>query len=587
MVLAFGDHRLDIKRRELRRGTELIDLEPKVFDLLAFLVQNRDRVVSKDDLLREVWGGLIVSESALTTRINAVRRALGDDGTAQRLVRTFNRKGIRFVGEATEISDPAAPAPDGTPAEPPTAADMPSGAREITQPLIDNHKFWSRANAIGAATGILCILALIAATANWYSPWFTTTIYVPPRLSFAVLPFTILGVHEQQLANAITQDVTTDLSQADDMLVISYSIATAYHDNKLNAAQIGRKLRVRYIVKGTVQRMGNLTRVNVLLIDAQTNAHLWADRFDEAIDDIVLLQNELRKRIVGAITANIVAMAAREPTEKPDAIDYIIKGRAIRLSPVNADNRAKAVDMFERALALDPSSVSARLYLAQELIGLGISRLGLRQDFARGRRLVEEASAAAPDSSLARLLKGRISEIEGRCKEAIVEWTKILSSNHAAAAYGAIGGCKLWLGELNAAIMFEEKAIGLSTRENPTQWLFYWRIAVAYLLQSRVDQALEALERANAQNPKVGDVHVLMAAAYGLKGENDRATAELLEARRLLANLPNPGPERQRYSSIVHLKDSLFWKALRIATGPELLDATVFAGLRNAGMPER
>src|SRR4051812_9273798 len=101
MALAFGDYRLDIKRRELRHGTELIDLEPKVFDLLTFLVHHRDRVISKDDLLREVWGGRIVSESAMTTRINAVRRAVGDDGTAQRLVRTFTRKGIRFIGDAT------------------------------------------------------------------------------------------------------------------------------------------------------------------------------------------------------------------------------------------------------------------------------------------------------------------------------------------------------------------------------------------------------------------------------------------------------------------------------------------------------
>src|SRR5215469_2753874 len=104
MVLAFGDHRLDIKRRELRRGGELVGLEPKVFDLLVFLVQHRDRVVSKDDLLEVIWGGRIVSESALTTRINAVRRALGDDGAAQRLVRTFTRKGVRFVGHVTEIA---------------------------------------------------------------------------------------------------------------------------------------------------------------------------------------------------------------------------------------------------------------------------------------------------------------------------------------------------------------------------------------------------------------------------------------------------------------------------------------------------
>ena len=112
MVLAFGDHRLDIERRELRRGAELIAIEPKAFDLLVFLVHHRNRVVSKDDLLQAVWGGRIVSESALTTRINAVRRALGDDGAAQRLIRTFTRKGVRFIGEVAEMPDQAPPAAD-------------------------------------------------------------------------------------------------------------------------------------------------------------------------------------------------------------------------------------------------------------------------------------------------------------------------------------------------------------------------------------------------------------------------------------------------------------------------------------------
>jgi TolB-like protein len=109
VILAFGDHRLDIARRELRRGNELVAVEPKVFDLLAFLVRHCDRVVTKDDLLQAVWGGRIVSESALTTRINGARRAIGDDGSAQRLIRTFIRKGIRFVGEVREIVDRALP----------------------------------------------------------------------------------------------------------------------------------------------------------------------------------------------------------------------------------------------------------------------------------------------------------------------------------------------------------------------------------------------------------------------------------------------------------------------------------------------
>jgi TolB-like protein len=120
MVLVFGNHRLDLARRELRRAGELVAIEPRAFDLLAFLVQHRDRVVGKDDLLQGVWGGRIVSDSALTTRINAVRRALGDDGASQRLIRTVTGKGVRFVGEVTEAPEPAV-----TPADKPSIAVLP------------------------------------------------------------------------------------------------------------------------------------------------------------------------------------------------------------------------------------------------------------------------------------------------------------------------------------------------------------------------------------------------------------------------------------------------------------------------------
>src|SRR6267143_5153782 len=198
MVLAFGDHRLDM--------------------------QHRDRVVSKDDLLQGVWGGRIVSESALTTRINAVRRALGDDGTAQRLVRTFTRKGIRFVGEVTEMSDPAAPTASDPPSRTPTAA---------------------------------------------------------PRLSIVVLPFTNLSndPEQQYFADGITEDVTTDLSRIQNSFVISRNTAFTYRNKPVDTKQIGRELGVRYVLEGSVRRSGNKVRVNAKLIDAETDAHLWAERF--------------------------------------------------------------------------------------------------------------------------------------------------------------------------------------------------------------------------------------------------------------------------------------------------------------------
>ena len=206
MALAFGDYRLDIKRRELRHGTELIDLEPKVFDLLTFLVHHRDRVISKDDLLREVWGGRIVSESAMTTRINAVRRAVGDDGTAQRLVRTFTRKGIRFVGEVTEISDTASPAATDLPSRIPTAADKPS---------------------------------------------------------IAVLPFqNMSGDPEQEyFVDGMVEEIITALSRIRWLFVIARNSSFTYKGQAVDVKQVGRELGVRYVLEGSVRKAGDRVRI--------------------------------------------------------------------------------------------------------------------------------------------------------------------------------------------------------------------------------------------------------------------------------------------------------------------------------------
>jgi TolB-like protein len=233
----FGDHCLDIDRRELRRGGTLVALEPQVFDLLVYLVQNHDRVVSKDDLLEAVWDGRIVSESALTSRITAVRKAISDDGGAQRLIRTLPRKGWRFIGTVEEVEQRAAPR--DTPAmlsERPTRAE------------------------------------------------FT----LPDKPSIAVLPFAnISGDPEQEFfADGMVEEITTALSKIRWFFVIARNSSFTYKGRAVDLRHVGRELGVRYVLEGSVRKVGDRVRVSGQLIEAATGSHLWAERYDRAIADI-------------------------------------------------------------------------------------------------------------------------------------------------------------------------------------------------------------------------------------------------------------------------------------------------------------
>jgi TolB-like protein len=304
VVFRFGDYVLDIERRELRRGAEPVALEPQVFDLLVYLVRNRDRVVSKDDSIQGVWGGRIVSDSALTTRLNAVRKAVNDSGVEQRLIRTVPRRGVRFIGEVSEDDEPA-----------------------------------TRVEVTPAAIGP----------------------QIAPRLSMVVLPFVNLSndPDQQYFADGITGDLTTDLSRIPDLLVNSRNTAFTYRNKPVDTKQIGRQLGVRYVLGGDIQRSGNRVRVTAQLIDAETDVHLWAQRFDGEAGDLFALQYEITSRIAVALDLELVDAAAARPLERPDTQDYILRGRAARLKPPSRESRAEAVVLFERALALDPGSVAA------------------------------------------------------------------------------------------------------------------------------------------------------------------------------------------------------------------------------------
>jgi len=162
-----------------------------------------------------------------------------------------------------------------------------------------------------------------------------------PRLSIVVLPFANLSDDREQqyFADGITEDVTTDLSRLAGMFVISRSTAFTYKDKRVEAKQIGRELCVRYVLEGSVRRSGNQVRVNAQLIDAATDAHLWAERFDSYTVDLFSLQNEITSQLANALGVELIAAEAARPTEHPDALDYILRGRAVLLKPRTPDTR--------------------------------------------------------------------------------------------------------------------------------------------------------------------------------------------------------------------------------------------------------
>jgi adenylate cyclase len=400
-----------------------------------------------------------------------------------------------------------------------------------------------------------------------------------PHLSIVVLPFANLSndPEQQYFGDGITEDLTTDLSRLADMLVISRNTAFTYRNKPVDTKQIGRELGVRYVLEGSVRRAGNRVRINAQLIDAESDTHLWAERFDGDTSDLLALQDEITSRIAVALNLELVAAEAARSNEHPDALDYILRGRAARLQENSRKVLAEAISLFERALALDPRSVEAQSLLAHVLASSVLDNLtdSPAVDLTRAEGLIGQALKASPHSGLAHFTKGDVLRAQNRYDEAIPEYeTAIAFDRNWVHAIAHLGQCKLFTGSIEEAIRLEEQAIRLSPRD-PRISLWYNNIGQAYLVQSRLHESILWFERAHSVNPELPAVHAFLAAVYALKGNMERAAAELAEARRLSGD--------DRYSSIARLR------AVRYSGMPKvqaLFETTFFAGLRLAGMPE-
>jgi len=551
-IFLFEGFRLD--RRGLFRSDgdagARVEIGSRALDVLGALLQRPGELVTRDEIMAAAWPETVVEDNNLTTQISALRRALDRDGAQGSCIQTVPGRGYRFVAPVRRVEPTTLPASEPRPGDGQLRDAVAPGWKDgIPQPQTSRVRRPFRLGIAAAAIGALVLVAAVVVVGILYLPGLRGS-HPPPRLSIVVLPFANIGNDPQQqyFADGITEDVTTDLSRIVDMFVISRNTALTYRNKSVDTKQIGRELGVCYVLDGSVQRSGKQIRVTAQLIDAENDAHLWAEWFDREIGDLFALQNEITGRIANALGVELIASEAARPTDNPDALDYIFRGRAAALKPFSRDMHAERISIYEHALALDPQSVEAQSLLAAALMDRVFDGAtdSSAADLVHAEKLVAQALATSPRYAPAHFANGQVLRAHGRCDEAIPEYEAVLAINrNAATVLNVLADCKLKTGLIEEVIPLEEQAIWLSPRD-PRIGHFDFRIGHAHLLQSRTDEAILWLEKARSAVPELSFVHMLLVSAYGLKGETEHAAAELAEARRLRSD--------DRLSSIASVK---------------------------------
>jgi TolB-like protein len=475
----FEDYTVDVRRAALYRGDREIDLRPKSFEVLRYLVANSGRLVSKDELSQAIWPSVVASDESLTRCVSDVRQALAD--CERRIIKTVPRRGYVFAASVSMRANDAASA---------------------------------EANAAAPRRSVV---VLPFTNLGGGEPW-------------------------DQFVDCITASLTSDLSQVPGLLVMARNTALAHKGKAVDARQVGRELGVRYIIEGNVQNGSGRIRIAAQLIDAEKGAHLWGDRFDKPLADPFAMQDEITARLFRALGIELMAAesrrAERERPKKNDAVDLAMRGWAIANRPYSTQSAEEARKLFESSLAIDDENVDALIGLAStHIYAVTSSAAGNQGEHVRiADAAISKALAISPNSAHAYYLSATISFLSGAPERTLRQCERAigLDCNHAW-AHALAGLSKIWLGRAEDTEAHVARALRLNPREPQ---MFHWHLflGIADLCLERFDRAIDRVRCSIDMNPNFGTAWYYLAAALALAGRETEAAEASAAGCRVVAD---------------------------------------------------
>ncbi|WP_317930140.1 winged helix-turn-helix domain-containing tetratricopeptide repeat protein [Halioxenophilus sp. WMMB6] len=500
MIYRFGHCELDLAVVELRCNGEVVSIEPQVFRLLVYLVEHRERMVSKDEIIEAVWSGRVVSDSALTSRIKAARKAIGDSGEQQRLIRTVRGQGFRFIAEVQGQEVPVASAQPGQPLTPSTKFSTAFSTKPSTD-LAANPSESALAMPVPAV-----------------------------KPSIAVLPFAVVAVDERQviLADALPHELITALARLRWLSVIARTSSFRFRDPAVDILEVGRALKVGYCLTGLVESRAGRLLVSVDLVDTGNRNILWSEVFDFNFSEVHDICSSLVDSVIAALELQIplheAGLARLRTSESLDAwAEYHLGLQA--MYHFNHRDNAMAEAHFQRALKLDPHF--ARAHAGVSFTRFQDALLNYSGDvpaaIESARRYAERGYELDPVDPFTNLVLGRAHHLAGDFETGIVwcDRANTLSPSYAQGQYSrGLASAILCRGQ--DAMESAERAITLSPLD-PLLYAMYSSRGLGHLVLGEVEAGLHWAER-GALSPGAHVIIVLIALiANGLAGNEPRA----------------------------------------------------------------